>query len=134
MEKQGAGAMGISEAREVLIASCFQSWLAKDRAKFMESFSSDAEYIESWGPAYRGLAEIAKWFDDWNMQNRVLQWDISRFWHDGNVCICEWRFKCECGGVNHGFDGASVVEFDGEGRIAKLKEFQSKTPNHYPYE
>jgi len=119
--------------RELLIASCFQSWLAKDGAKFRASFSPDVIYIESWGPAYLGLTEIAKWFDDWNAQNRVLQWDIRRFWHDENICICEWCFKCECGGTVDGFDGVSIIEFDGENKIVQLKEFQSKTPNHYPY-
>ena len=121
------------KTRELLIADCFRAWIAKDGAGFRAGFSTEAVYTESWGPAYLGLAEITKWFDDWNAQNRVLQWDIKRFWHDGNICICEWHFKCECGKVVDGFDGMSIIEFDDENRIARLKEFQSKTPNHYPY-
>jgi len=126
-------AVQTSKARELLITNCFQAWIAKDGAKFKACFSPDAVYIESWGPAYRSLAEITRWFDDWNEKNKVLRWDIKRFWHDGNICICEWYFKCECGGVVDGFDGVSIIEFDDENKIARLKEFQSKIPNHYPY-
>ena len=128
-----ARAERVLKERELLIAGCFRSWIDKDGAKFRECFSPGATYEESWGPAYRNLAEIARWFDEWNARNSVLQWDIGKFWHDGSACICEWHFKCECGGTTDGFDGASIVEFDGENRIAGLREFQSKTPRHYPY-
>ncbi len=121
--------------REQVITDCFQSWLTKDAETFCGSFSEDAVYIESWGPAYRGLKHIARWFDDWNnADNFVLKWDIANFFHDEKVSVCEWYFECKCDSVVAGFNGVSLVTFNSEDKIVLLKEFQSKTPNEYPYE
>jgi len=122
------------ENRELIILNCFQSWLEKNESKFKKCFSIDALYIESWGPAYRTLEDISCWFREWNMDNVVLQWDVKRFWHENDISICEWYFKCKCKGEIDGFDGVSIIQFDDNDRIVWLKEFQSKTPNYYPYD
>lgn len=122
------------KSRENVIADYFKSWIKKDVSVLEKTFSPDAVYIESWGPAYRNLADITKWFCDWNENNSVLQWDIQSFLHHEKFCICEWYFKCKCDNNVSGFNGVSIVEFDDSEKIVLLKEFQSKYPNHYPYE
>ncbi|MCL2386841.1 MAG: nuclear transport factor 2 family protein [Defluviitaleaceae bacterium] len=120
--------------REKIITDYFTSWVRKDSAVIENIFSLEAVYIESWRPAYRNLAEIKKWFSEWNENNTVLQWDIIGFLHQGDICVCEWYFKCECDNNISGFNGVSIVEFDINEKIISLKEFQSKHPNYYPYE
>jgi len=122
------------KAREKAIADYFNSWIRKDISVIENTFSPDAVYVESWGPAYRNLVDIRKWFNEWNKDNTVLQWDIVGFLHQDDICVCEWYFKCECDNNVSGFNGVSVVEFDTDGKIVFLKEFQSKYPNYYPYE
>ncbi|MCL1807946.1 MAG: nuclear transport factor 2 family protein [Oscillospiraceae bacterium] len=119
--------------RELLIQNCFHSWITKEADVFQDSFADEAVYIESWGPAYRNKEHIVSWFKDWTKENTVLEWNVISFIHSGNMCVCEWFFKCECGGVIDGFNGVSIVSFDGAEKITLLKEFQSKTPNVYPY-
>ena len=120
--------------RETVIRNCFHAWINKDISAFLGSFAENVVYIESWGPAYENKRQLAAWFAEWNETGRVLQWDITQFFHVGNTCICEWYFQCEWGGNVDGFQGVSIVEFNEEDEIVLLKEFQSKTPNVYPYE
>ena len=119
--------------RELVIKNCFGSWITKDVSTFLNSFADEAVYIESWGPAYRNKKHIEAWFVEWNKENEVLQWEIKGFYHSENTCICEWYFKCKCGGNVDGFNGVSLITFNEEDKIILLKEYQSKTPNIYPY-
>lgn len=119
--------------RELAIKNCFRAWIVKDISLFLGSFADNVHYIESWGPAYRGAEQIAAWFTDWNKESDVLEWDIKAFFHIGDICICEWYFKWKNSGSIDWFDGVSIVNFNGEDKITRLKEFQSKTPNNYPY-
>lgn len=80
------------------------------------------------------MTAIENWFCDWCGQNDVLAWDIKGFLHQGDKSVCEWHFKCRCGGNVDGFEGVSIIRFDDDDKIVYLKEFQSKTPNYYPYE
>jgi len=122
------------ESREKIITDYFNSWLTKDTAVLEKTFAIDVVYIESWGPAYRSLNHVIKWFNKWNKHNSVLQWPVKRFFHQENVCVCEWYFQCDCRGKVSDFDGVSIIEFDTNNIIIMLKEFQSKTPNRYPCE
>ncbi len=122
------------DAREKILLDYFRSWIEKDIAVLYQAFDSHATYVESWGPAYRGLAQIARWFQDWNERNSVLRWDIKRFFHQADTCVCEWHFECDCDGTAHAFDGVSIVSFNGDNKIVGLQEFQSKIPNYCPYE
>jgi len=120
--------------REKVITDYFNSWKTRDCAVLEKTFSENATYVESWGPAYRNRAQILTWFEDWNKENTVLEWNIKVFYHTANESICEWYFECDCGGNIDGFDGVSIITFDDNNKIILLKEFQSKTPNIYPYE
>ena len=51
--------------KEDLIIEWFQSWFDSHWNNFEVIFESDACYSESWGPEYKGIIEIKKWFNDW---------------------------------------------------------------------
>ena len=52
--------------KEDLIIEWFQSWFDSHWNNFEVIFESDAYYSESWGPEYKGIIEIKKWFNDWH--------------------------------------------------------------------
>ena len=54
--------------------------------------------------------------------------------HVGNVCICEWFFKCKCYGDISEFNGVSIITFNDENKIVLLKEYKSETQDIFPYE
>jgi hypothetical protein len=120
--------------REKIISNCFNSWITKSISTFCDSFADNAVYIESWGPGYKTKERIMAWFEEWNINNNVLIWDINHFYHTGDLCVCEWYFKCECAGSIDDFNGVSLITLNEEDKIVLLKEYQSKTPNYYPYE
>lgn len=45
------------------------------------------------------------------------------FYHIENICICEWYFKCKCGGNTDGFNDVSVTAFNEADKIVLLKEY-----------
>ena len=61
------------EEREKIIRTWFKMWLEKQDSGILELFSEDAQYIESWGPEYRGAHKIKLWFDEWNRRGTVVQ-------------------------------------------------------------
>lgn len=120
--------------RDDVIGRWFEAWLRQDAAGLEELFAPDAVYSECYGPEYHGLPQIRQWFADWNQRGRVLQWDIRRIRHCGETAVAEWYFCCDYGGNVDGFDGVSLIDFDREGKIAALREFQSKAEHCFPYE
>jgi hypothetical protein len=119
--------------REQIIINYFESWLNKNPLILKEIFEPNAIYIECYGPEYRGLEVIEMWFKDWNKRGIVMVWDIKQFMHDANVTVVEWYFKCEYDGNVGEFNGVSLIEFNDDNQIIRLKEFQSKLPHYYPY-
>lgn len=120
--------------QEKTIRAYFNAWLTKDSALLDKLFAKDAVYTESYGPEYHGMGQIKQWFADWNKKGSVKRWDIRQFVHQGNTVAVEWYFECEYDGVTTGFDGVTLVRFDGDGCIESIKEFQSKAEHDYPYE
>ncbi|MGK0468266.1 nuclear transport factor 2 family protein [Clostridium sp.] len=119
--------------REQIIKNYFESWLNKNVRVLKETFYSESIYSECYGPEYRGVEIIKKWFEDWNKRGTVLVWDIKQFIHQENTTVVEWYFKCEYDGSIGEFDGISLIEFSDDNHIISLKEFQSKIPHYYPY-
>ncbi len=120
--------------RKKIVERYFSSWIDGDRTRFGEIFSENAVYSECYGPEYRGLGQIVKWFDDWQEQGRVLCWKIKNFYQDGNVCAVEWRFQCVYQNETSEFDGVSLIAFSETDQIVSVKEFQSKAEHYFPYE
>lgn len=122
------------ENKERIIRLWFEMWLAKKDLGIFDIFSSDAIYIESWGPEYHGVQKIALWFEEWNTRGTVLQWDIKQFFHKDNQTIVEWYFKNQMdGGQAEAFDGISLIEWTPDNKIALLKEFGCNENRYDPY-
>ena len=137
-EEKRFGVVGIRieplNAMEEQLCRYFAAWLAQDAQVVRESFAEDAVYSECYGPEYRGLAQILRWFEDWNRAGRVLRWDIKRILRHENTVVAEWHFVCDRAGTVSAFDGVTIADFDREGkRIVKLSEFQSKAEHSFPY-
>ena len=103
--------------RNEIVKRYFQAWLDQNIEPLGSIFSEDIVYSECYGPEYRGLSQILKWFADWNKSGRVLKWDI----------------KCDYHHEIGGFDGVSIIEFNDDMKIVNLKEFQSKAEHYFPY-
>ena len=119
--------------REARIREYFDAWVRKDARPLAGIFAPDILYSECYGPEYRGIGQVLRWFADWNTQGTVLQWPIKQFVHQGAVTAVEWYFQCEYQGQVDGFDGVSLITFDDAGRMVRLQEFQSKAEHHLPY-
>ena len=119
--------------REKIILTYFQCWIDKDITILERTFSKDIVYTESYGPEYHGINQCLTWFSDWNQRGSVLKWDVKQFLHCRDTTVVEWYFECDLDGVISGFDGVSIINFDDEDKIYRLKEFQSKSQHHLPY-
>lgn len=124
-----------TEQREAAIRRWFEMWLLGRDLGIAGLFSPDARYIESWGPAYRGVHRIEHWFHEWNTRGKVAEWTILQFFHKPEETAVEWRFRAEMNdGTVQAFEGVSLVRWDGEGRICFLQEFGCNTNTYDPYE
>ena len=124
-----------TEQREAAIRRWFEMWLAGRDLGIAGLFSPDARYIESWGPAYRGVQRIEHWFREWNTRGKVAEWTILQFFHKTDQTVVEWRFRSEMNdGTIQAFDGVSLVRWDAEGKICFLQEFGCNAATYDPYE
>ena len=109
-------------------------WVDREDRGITELFTQEAEYIESWGPAYRGAAEIAHWFREWNGRGRVAEWTVGEFFHKGDQSVARWRFRCEMAdGTVQRFEWMSLLRWTPEGKIAFLQEFGCNLERYDPY-
>lgn len=123
------------EKREKIIRTWFKMWLEKRDSGILELFSEDAQYIESWGPEYRGAHKIKLWFDEWNTRGDVLQWDVKQFYHTATQTAVEWYFKCQMyDGTVDEFEGMSLIRWSLDGKICFLQEFGCNIDRYDPYQ
>lgn len=118
---------------EEIIRKYFLAWIQADMETVRNTFSEDVVYSECYGPEYRGLSQILRWFEDWNSKGRVLEWSIKRLIGKDRTVVAEWYFKCDYDGTINAFDGVTIADFDEDMKITKLCEFQSKAEHYYPY-
>ena len=118
---------------EKQIRKLFDCWLKKDAAPLSDIFTADAVYSECYGPEYRGIGQILRWFHDWNREGTVRAWDIQRILLCGRTAVVVWFFSYEHRGESGGFDGVTIADFDETGRISHLCEFESKAEHCFPY-
>jgi hypothetical protein len=119
---------------EDVIRKYFQCWLDKDINDVKEIFSDDIIYSECYGPVYKGIGQIIRWFDDWNRKGTVLQWDIKRVIASGNTAVVEWYFECDYEGNVDGFDGVTIAEFDADNYALPSTETPSNHKSSYPHQ
>lgn len=123
------------EQREEKVRLWFDMWLRGRDLGISRIFAPNAVYVESWGPKYEGIEKIAHWFQEWNTRGRVLAWDIRQFLHAGGQTVVEWHFHDRMDvGREECFDGMSLIQWDGDGRIASLREFGCNCRNYDPYQ
>lgn len=115
--------------RKTMIQSYFESWLIQDRTIWPEIFSHDITYYECYGPYYRGLEQILKWFDEWIRFGKVIVWDIHDYMECGNKSIVTWYFQTLYDGDEDAFEGVSLITFNEFGRICEVREYQSTLPH-----
>ena len=81
---------------EDVIRKYFQCWLDKDINDVKEIYIDDIICSECYGPVYKGIGQIIRWFEDWNRKSTVLQWDIKRVNEDMKICdLKEFQSKAE---------------------------------------
>ncbi len=122
------------EDREIKIRTYFDAWLDKDGSCLETLFEPAIRYTECYGPEYLGLEQVKKWFTEWNLSSKVLVWDVKGFTHQGNQTAVEWYFKYENKDNGGEMDGVSLISFNAEGKIYRVKEFTSQVEHHWPYD
>jgi len=123
----------IAVEEELLVRRYFDAWLRRDGDCLEELFDPDAVYSECYGPEYHGIAQIRRWFTDWNRRGEVVTWRIRRFFMQGRQAAAEWYFECVYDGVPSAFDGVSLIVFSQTGAILELREFESRHEHTFPY-
>ena len=118
---------------EATIRKYFQAWTEADLEPLKEIFSENVSYSECCGPEYHGLAQIIRWFEDWNTRGRVLEWTIKHVIKQKKTLVAEWYCRYEYDGKTDAFDGVTIADFDDDNRIVRLCEFQSKAEHSFPY-
>lgn len=118
---------------ELIIRKYFDCWLNNDAGFIPEIFAEDVIYSECYGPEYHGVAEVQQWFKDWNDHGKVLRWDIKQILCIDKTAVVEWHFECVYDEEPSKFDGVTLAEFNEDGKIVSLKEFESKCDHYRPY-
>lgn len=115
---------------ERIIAAYFAMWPARDFTRFDQLFAPGCRYEECYGPIYDGLDELHGWIDDMLAQQVVASWDIHEFIHahDPHTVTVTWTFVDD----RSGFDGVSIIHFDDDGCIDRIREFEATRERTHP--
>ncbi|MEQ4208053.1 nuclear transport factor 2 family protein [Actinopolymorpha sp. B9G3] len=115
---------------ERLVRAYFDGWLAADRDAILATLHPACVVIESYGPVYRGIDQVARWIDGWLAPgNRVTRWDITALDATSDACFAEWDFQCRYDGELGGFEGATVARRSGD-KLAYLREYAITAPRY----
>ncbi|MBW3082850.1 nuclear transport factor 2 family protein [Bifidobacterium phasiani] len=120
--------------RERAVAEYFAMWVSRDFSRFDELFAPECRYEECYGPVYVGFGELHRWIDAMLARQRVESWDIHEFIHaaDGRSLTVTWTFAAT-ERDSYIFDGVSIVRFDDDGRIARIREFRADHRRRRPF-
>ncbi len=120
--------------REEIVARYFNAWIVKDASALQTFFTEDILYTNAYGQHYQGLDQVKRWFEDWNQQGNVTEWQIKQFIHQGAISVVEWHYQCAYHSTLSAFDGVSLIYFDDQDHIVELKEFHAKADSPSPQE
>lgn len=92
-------------------------------------FAPDATYEEPPAPILRGRDALLAFFGDFTARHHDVSFTVSRAFSDtsNTRLAAEWRFvyiRTE-DGTRRVYEGISIVEFDGSGRIASWRGFSA---------
>lgn len=115
------------------IADYFAMWVTRDFSRFDELFSPRCRYEECYGPIYEGADELHRWIDHMLAVQRVTAWDIHDVvpGADGRSVTVTWTFAAT-EEDSYLFDGCSLIHFDDEGRIDRVREFKADHERCFP--
>ncbi|MFI3213415.1 MAG: nuclear transport factor 2 family protein [Eubacteriales bacterium] len=122
-----------NKKKEQIIKEYFRMWVERDFSKIADIFNENIYYSECYGPEYFHLSEIYLWIEDMLKKQKVLEWTIKQFIHSEDTTTVEWFFKEQQGEIINGFDGVSLIQFNEDGKISIIKEFESKAEHIAPY-
>lgn len=121
--------MNNTTAKQVILAYT-EGWKEQNREKILSCLDPECVVIESYGPTYRGLEMVSRWFDSWfGSGNRVNRWDVTSFYIVDDTCFFEWIFACTFEGKPAEFEGASIAHFQNE-KIIFLREYAMTAPRY----
>ena len=122
-----------AEMQRRAIADYFAMWVARDFSRFDELFSPRCRYEECYGPIYEGAAELHRWIERMLAVQRVTAWDIHDvvFAADGRSVTVTWTFAA-AEQDSYVFDGCSLIHFDEDGRIERVREFKADHERCFP--
>ena len=118
---------------EKIIKDYFESWINNDPEIINQYFADIILYSECYGPEYQNKKQVQQWFLDWQKKGRVIEWRIKDIYNNDQKYTVEWFFKSNYDNNIEEFDGVSLIEFNDDGKIVLVKEFQSKSEHIFPY-
>jgi hypothetical protein len=124
-------------AREQSVRRYFAMWKTRDFSDLDKLFARDCRYEECYGPVYRGLEQMHRWISDMLAKQIVDSWDIHEMMHGLNslglpMLTVTWTFSGREKDP-YIFDGVSIIEFNGEGRMCRVREFEAQHDRVFPY-
>lgn len=119
--------------QQEIIQSWFDMWIKKQDLGIDKIFASDIIYIECHGPIYENRKEVKKWFDIWNKDSSVLNWDIKEILYKDDKTVVLWHFKGNFKGKIDSFDGVSEIRWTKDKKISYVKEYTCKLPHRRVY-
>lgn len=119
--------------QEKTIKDYFAMWLTRDFSRFDELFSPRCRYEECYGPIYEGADELHRWIAHMLEVQHVTAWDIHDVVPaaDGESMTVTWTFAAVEQDA-YIFDGCSLIHFDDDGRIDRVREFKAEHERCFP--
>lgn len=103
-------------------------WVAGDVERIAAAVAEDCVIAESYGPVYRGRAEVRRWAERWFAAGGIVhRWESADLIVAGDREVAQWTFECTWEGERTAFDGATVARIGG-GLVADLREYQTTAP------
>jgi len=115
-----------------LIETYFKMWIERDFSRINDIFADDIFYRECYGACYRNLKEIHLWITQQLKKQVVLNWSINTVNVDNKSFFVTWTFHAKEEN-EYIFDGISRIEFNGDSKISKIIEYETKHEIFYPF-
>lgn len=115
-----------------LIETYFKMWIERYFSRINDIFADDIFYRECYGACYRNLKEIHLWITQQLKKQVVLNWSINTVNVDNNSFFVTWIFHAKEEN-EYIFDGISRIEFNGDSKISKIIEYETKHEIFYPF-
>ncbi|WEV68806.1 nuclear transport factor 2 family protein [Bifidobacterium sp. ESL0775] len=125
--------------RERAISEYFNMWVTRDFDKLDAIFAPDCVYEECNGHIYENRNQMHHWIEDALDDQVVSTWRIANFTHargrEGQPSITVfWMFAAKNrDGKEDAFDGVSVIEFNRQNKVKRVREYRAKHRRDYPY-